>query len=71
MARFAVRDLDKDSLIFTNREGIKLRELTTPQLVTLVERDMVDMNEHKTSLKEMLGNAAERNRLDQSHSHRI
>ena len=71
MARFAVRDLDKDSLIFTNREGIKLRELTTPQLVTLVERDMVDMIEHKTSLKEMLGNAAERSRLDQSHSHRI
>ena len=71
MARFAVRDLDKDSLIFTNREGIKLRELTTPQLITLVERDMVDMIEHKTSLKEMLGNAAERNRLDQSHSHRI
>ena len=71
MARFAVRDLDKDSLIFTNREGIKLRELTTPQLVTLVERDMVDMIEHKTSLKEMLGNASERNRLDQSHSPRI
>ena len=71
MARFAVRDLDKDSLIFTNREGIKLRELTTPQLVTLVERDMVDMIEHKTSLKEMLGNAAELSRLDQSHSHRI
>ena len=71
MARFAVRDLDKDSLIFTNREGIKLRELTTPQLITLVERDMVDMIEHKTSLKEMLGNAAKHNRLDQSHSHRI
>lgn len=71
MARFAVRDLERDSLIFTNREGIKLRELTTPQLVTLVERDMVDMIEHKTSLKEMLGNAAEHHRVDQSHSHRI
>ena len=35
MARVAVRDLDKDSYIFTNRDGIKLRELTVPQLVTL------------------------------------
>jgi hypothetical protein len=29
------------------------------------------MIEHKTSLKEMLGNPAERSRLDQSHSPRI
>ena len=54
MARVAVRDLDKDSYIFTNRDGIKLRELTVPQLVTLVERDMVDILERRTSFRETL-----------------
>jgi len=49
-----VRDLDKDSYLFTSREGIKLRELTVPQLVTLIERDMVDILERRTSFRETL-----------------
>ena len=52
MARVAVRDLEKDSYIFTNREGIKLRELTVPQLVALIDRDMVDILERKTNFRE-------------------
>ena len=65
MARVAVRDLDKDSYIFTNREGIKLRELTVPQLVTLIERDMVDILERKTSFRDTLAGNAGRDRLSQ------
>ena len=65
MARTAVRDLDKDSYIFTNREGIKLRELTVPQLVTLIERDMVDILERKTSFRETLAGNAGQDRLSQ------
>lgn len=65
MARVAVRDLDKDSYIFTNREGIKLRELTVPQLVTLIERDMVDILERKTSFRETLAGNAGQDRLSQ------
>jgi len=65
MARVAVRDLDKDSYIFTNREGIKLRELTVPQLVTLIERDMVDILERKTSFRETLAGNAGQDRLNQ------
>ena len=65
MARAAVRDLDKDSYIFTNREGIKLRELTVPQLVTLIERDMVDILERKTSFRETLAGNAGQDRLNQ------
>ena len=65
MARAAVRDLDKDSYIFTNREGIKLRELTVPQLVTLIERDMVDILERKTSFRETLAGKAGQDRLSQ------
>jgi hypothetical protein len=33
MAKIVACDLDKNSYIFTNREGIKMRELTVPQLV--------------------------------------
>ena len=65
MAKVAVRDLDKDSYIFTNREGIKLRELTVPQLVTLIERDMVDILERKTSFRETLAGNAGQDRLNQ------
>lgn len=65
MARVAVRDLDKDSYIFTNREGIKLRELTVPQLVTLIERDMVDILERKTSFRDTLAGKADQDRLSQ------
>ena len=66
MARVAVRDLEKDSYIFTNRDGIKLRELTVPQLVTLIERDMVDILEHKTSFRETLSASNGQNSLGQS-----
>jgi hypothetical protein len=60
-----VRDLDKDSYIFTNREGIKLRELTVPQLVTLIERDMVDILERRTSFRDTLAGNAGQDRLSQ------
>ena len=52
MAKVAVRDREKDSYIFTNREGIKLRELTVPQLIALIDRDMVDILERKTNFRE-------------------
>jgi hypothetical protein len=52
MARVAVRDLEKDSYIFTNREGIKLRELTVSQLIALIDKDMVDILERKSTLRE-------------------
>ena len=51
MAKVAVRDLEKDSYIFTNREGIKLRELTVPQLIALIDRDMVDILERKSKFQ--------------------
>ncbi len=65
MAKVAVRDLENDSYIFSNRDGIKLRELTVPQLVTLIERDMVDILEHRTSFKQTLATTAGAERLGQ------
>lgn len=52
MAKIVACDLDKNSYIFTNREGIKMRELTVPQLVALIDRDMVDILERKTNFRE-------------------
>ena len=52
MAKIVARDLEKNSYIFTNREGIKMRELTVPQLVALIDRDMVDILERKTNFRE-------------------
>ena len=68
MAKVAVRDLDKDSYIFTNRDGIKLRELTVPQLVALIERDMVDILEYKTSFRDTLANPATSDRIGRFES---
>ncbi len=52
MARVAVRDVEKDSYIFTNRDGIKLRELTVAQLIALIDRDMVDILDRTTNFKD-------------------
>lgn len=52
MARVVACDLEKNSYIFTNRDGIKTRELTVPQLVALIDREMVDILERKTNFRE-------------------
>lgn len=65
MAKVAVRDLDNDSYIFTNRDGIKLRELTVPQLVALIERDMVDILERTASFRDTLASPGAADRLSQ------
>lgn len=54
MAQVAVRDLERDTYIFTNREGIKLRELTVNQLISLIDRNMVDILERKTNFREAI-----------------
>jgi len=54
MAKVAVRDPEKDSYIFTNRAGVKLRELTVNQLLALIDRDMVDILERKSGFKDAI-----------------
>ena len=65
MAKVAVRDLDNDSYIFTNRDGIKLRELTVPQLIALIDRDMVDILERTASFRDTLAAPGAAERLSQ------
>ncbi|MDG1066642.1 MAG: DUF1631 family protein [Luminiphilus sp.] len=66
MAKIVACDLEKNSYIFTNREGIKMRELTVPQLVALIDRDMVDILERKTNFRETVSQLfQQQERLDQ------
>jgi len=61
MAKVAAKDIEKNSYIFTDREGIKLREITVPQLIALMDRDMVDVLERKNSFKDTI------NQMRQDH----
>lgn len=54
LARLAVHDPVEDHYIFVNREGIKLRELAGTALAALVEEDMVDIIETRSSFRDML-----------------
>jgi hypothetical protein len=67
MAKIVACDLEKNSYIFTNREGIKMRELTVPQLVALIDRDMVDILERRTNFRETISQLSQQQeRIDRS-----
>jgi Protein of unknown function (DUF1631) len=51
MARLVVHDPDKDVYIFVNREGIKLREIDSQQLISLVDRGLVDIIESQSDFR--------------------
>lgn len=54
LVRLAVHDTDSDHYIFVNRDGIKLRELSGRELADLVEQDMVDIIETRSSFRDSL-----------------
>jgi hypothetical protein len=67
MAKIVACDLEKNSYIFTNREGIKMRELTVPQLVALIDRDMIDILERRTNFLETVSQLSQQQeRIDRS-----
>jgi hypothetical protein len=67
MAKIVACDLEKNSYIFTNREGIKMRELTVPQLVALIDRDMIDILERRTNFRETISQLSQQQeRIDRS-----
>ncbi len=51
MARLAVHDPEQDLYIFVNRTGIKLRQLTGDELRRLVEQDLVDVLETRSTFR--------------------
>ena len=63
MAKLAVHDPDGDYYIFVNRQGVKLRQLSSQQLLDLVDRNMVDILETRSNFREEV--VRTRKRLDQ------
>ncbi len=51
MAKLAVHDLEQDSYIFVNREGIKMRSLNMRELIALMDNDQVDILEARSNFR--------------------
>lgn len=51
MAKLAVHDLEQDSYIFVNREGIKMRSLNMRELMTLTDNDQVEILEARSNFR--------------------
>ncbi|MFT4823932.1 MAG: hypothetical protein ACI9DH_001607 [Halioglobus sp.] len=51
MAKLAVHDLEQDSYIFVNRQGIKMRSLSLRKLVELMDRDQVEILEARSNFR--------------------
>lgn len=54
MARLAVHDREQNIYIFVNRAGIKLRQLKRSELMSLIEQDLVDILETRSTFKEAI-----------------
>jgi hypothetical protein len=57
MARLAVHDPDTDHYIFVDRNGVKLRQTSRAELEQLIELDLVDILETKTSFRDQVRRA--------------
>jgi hypothetical protein len=54
LARVAVHDPQRDVFIFVNREGIKLREVTRQDLLTLMEQGQVEVLESRNNFQQQV-----------------
>ena len=57
LARVAVHDQQSDVYILVNREGIKLREITRSELLSLRERGLVEILESKSTFQDQVSEA--------------
>ena len=51
MAKLAVHDLEQDSYIFVNRQGIKMRSLNMREMITLMDNDQVEILEARSNFR--------------------
>lgn len=52
LAKLAAHDRERDSYIFVNRKGLKMRDLSKAELLSLMEKGLVDMLEAQSSFKD-------------------
>lgn len=57
MARLAVHDREQGSYIFVNRQGIKLRQLSTDELTSLIDQGQVELLETRSNFREAVRRA--------------
>jgi len=57
LAKLAVHDRERDSYIFVNRNGIKMRDLNSQDLLKLVEEGMVDILETRSNFRDQISRA--------------
>ena len=58
LARLAVHDRERDSYTFVNRNGIRMRELNTRELLALMDSGLIDVLESKSSFREEVSRRA-------------
>lgn len=51
MARLAVHDPDDDNFIFVNRKGVKIRQVSRQEMLTLIDQGLLEILEAKSNLK--------------------
>lgn len=52
MARLAVYDLEEDQYIFVNRQGVKMRQISRMELLSLIDNGLVDILETNSNFRE-------------------
>ena len=52
MAKLAVHDREQDQYIFVNREGIKMRQLSKPELLKLMDAGLVDILQTNSNFRD-------------------
>ena len=57
LAKLAVHDRERDSYIFVNRNGIKMRDLNSQELLRLVDQGLVDILETRSNFRDQISRA--------------
>ena len=52
LAKLAAHDREKDTYIFVNRKGIKMRDLSKVELASLIDKGLVEILEAQSSFKD-------------------
>ena len=52
LAKLAVHDQEQDLYFFVNRVGVKLRQMSSGELQSLMERGLVDILERNSNFRE-------------------
>jgi hypothetical protein len=63
MARLAVYDLENDYYIFVNRKGVKMRQVSRLELLSLIDNGLVDILETNSNFRDQVTEV--RKKLDQ------